>query len=165
MADLLAGVPRWRMLELAARRLMREAVNGDIQAIKEVADRLDGRVQGTPTEHGVSVSFVVRMPDVATVSDWAREVRPMIEREHDALPPLTPQALARMDAQTNPRTRTKPTAIEQAHANAQAQDEGSNQLTGEKPTFSHPARVGAASAGPLSRQGQHAVPNRELAPG
>jgi hypothetical protein len=64
-----------RRIELIAERLVREAMAGDIQAIKEVADRLDGRVSGH-TEHGLAVNFVVRMPETLDPGAWARTVRP-----------------------------------------------------------------------------------------
>ena len=64
-----------RRIELLAERLMANALAGDTAALKEVADRLDGRVSDH-TEHGVAVSFVVRMPQVADAETWAREMRP-----------------------------------------------------------------------------------------
>src|SRR5262249_49784786 len=51
-----------RRIDLIAERLVREAIAGDVQAAKEIADRLDGRVS-SHTEHGLAVSFVVRMPE------------------------------------------------------------------------------------------------------
>jgi hypothetical protein len=64
-----------RALERVAERLFQEAINGDVQAAIEIGNRLDGRVPSNAPEHGLSVSFVVRMPDTVTPAQWALDAR------------------------------------------------------------------------------------------
>jgi hypothetical protein len=64
-----------RRIEKLAERLVANALAGDTVALKEIADRLDGRVSGH-TDATVAVSFVVRMPEALDAEAWARTVRP-----------------------------------------------------------------------------------------
>lgn len=50
-----------RSLRLVARKLLDQAVSGDVQAIKEVADRLDGKpAQAITGEDGGAISVIVQ---------------------------------------------------------------------------------------------------------
>ncbi|GEP55359.1 hypothetical protein [Reyranella soli] len=61
-----------RYLEMAAAALVRRAVEGDDAALKELGDRLDGRVSGNAGEGQARVSFVVHMPAPLQPDAWAR---------------------------------------------------------------------------------------------
>jgi hypothetical protein len=54
-----------KRLRLVARKLVDQAIAGDISAIREINDRIDGKVaqaitgeDGGPIEHSIEVSFV-----------------------------------------------------------------------------------------------------------
>jgi hypothetical protein len=61
-----------RYLEMAAAALVRQAVSGDNVSLKELGDRLDGRVNPSASDGGARVSFVVHMPAPLQPDAWAR---------------------------------------------------------------------------------------------
>jgi hypothetical protein len=61
-----------RYLEMAAAALVRQAVSGDNVSLKELGDRLDGRVNPGASEGQARVSFVVHMPAPLQPDAWAR---------------------------------------------------------------------------------------------
>lgn len=76
-----------RYLELMAETLVSMAVAGDVTALKEAGDRLDGRVNAQNTGDGsVNVSFVVALPSVMAPEAWAKHVQAKLE------PPAMPHA-------------------------------------------------------------------------
>jgi hypothetical protein len=66
-----------RYLEMAADALVRQAVNGDNVALRELGDRLDGRVHGSAGDGQARVSFVVHMPAPMAPDEWQRAARPV----------------------------------------------------------------------------------------
>jgi hypothetical protein len=66
-----------RYLEMAADALVRQAVNGDNVALRELGDRLDGRVHGNAGDGQARVSFVVHMPAPMAPDDWQRMGQPV----------------------------------------------------------------------------------------
>src|SRR5262245_38838696 len=66
-----------RYLDMAADALVRQAVNGDNVALRELGDRLDGRVHGNAGDGQARVSFVVNMPAPMAPDDWQRMARPV----------------------------------------------------------------------------------------
>jgi hypothetical protein len=66
-----------RYLEMAADALVRQAINGDNVALRELGDRVDGRVHGNAGDGQGRVSFVVHMPAPMTPEDWQRTAQPV----------------------------------------------------------------------------------------
>jgi hypothetical protein len=109
-----------------AERMVREARNGDTTAMQLIADRLDGRVSGN-TEHGVSVSFVVRMPDMVSATDWAREVRAVPHQPTitNAQPVYTnTQTNTAKGAETNLPAAPAPTTLDANDCDSLSLDDG-----------------------------------------
>jgi hypothetical protein len=57
---------------MAAAALVRQAVSGDNVSLKELGDRLDGRVNASASDGQARVSFVVHMPAPLQPDAWAR---------------------------------------------------------------------------------------------
>jgi hypothetical protein len=66
-----------RYLEMAADALVRQATNGDNVALRELGDRLDGRVHGNAGDAQARVSFVVHMPAPLPPDEWQRMAQPV----------------------------------------------------------------------------------------
>ncbi|HEX9325668.1 MAG TPA: hypothetical protein VF915_04075, partial [Reyranella sp.] len=66
-----------RYLEMAADALVRQATNGDNVALRELGDRLDGRVHGNAGDGQARVSFVVHMPAPMAPDEWQRMAQPV----------------------------------------------------------------------------------------
>ena len=68
-----------------ADALALKAMEGDVAAIREVADRLDGKAQVQPGDDGLlSLSFVVRLPHQLDADEWQNMVNPRPARILDA---------------------------------------------------------------------------------
>lgn len=70
-------------MHAVARTLVELAQAGDVAAIKELGDRVDGRVNAQPNSDGTTnISFVVALPPVAHASDWGRRIEARQTLEH-----------------------------------------------------------------------------------
>lgn len=68
-------VKKIRYINQLARNLVKAAADGDIQAIKEVADRIDGKPhQSVSSTAEVTHNYVARIPTVAESTDeWLKQ--------------------------------------------------------------------------------------------
>jgi HPt (histidine-containing phosphotransfer) domain-containing protein len=72
-----------RQLRKVARALLDTAASGDVQAIREVADRLDGKPAQAIEHTGDNQVYVVRMPAaVASLDDWDKHASEMVKAAH-----------------------------------------------------------------------------------
>lgn len=70
-----------RYLNVLAAKLVTEAAQGDMQAIKEVGDRLDGKpAQAVEMSGEVKTNYVAQMPThPETPDEWQQKYHPTIQ--------------------------------------------------------------------------------------
>ena len=69
-----------------ADALARQAMAGDVAAIREVADRLDGKAAVAPNEDGTTnLTFVVRLPAQAEPTEWAKTIEHQAVRQEQPI--------------------------------------------------------------------------------
>jgi hypothetical protein len=80
--ELAAAGEDQRELRAIARAHIRAAAGGDMSAIKELADRLDGKpVQATEITGDVQ-SYIVRMPSpISTLQEWDKHAQATLEQD------------------------------------------------------------------------------------
>jgi HPt (histidine-containing phosphotransfer) domain-containing protein len=72
-----------RSLRRVARALLDTAASGDVQAIREVADRLDGKPAQAIEHTGDNQVYVVRMPAVVTsLDEWDKHANEQVKATH-----------------------------------------------------------------------------------
>jgi HPt (histidine-containing phosphotransfer) domain-containing protein len=72
-----------RQLRKVARALLDTAASGDVQAIREVADRLDGKPAQAIEHTGDNQVYVVRMPAVvASLDEWDKHANEQVKAAH-----------------------------------------------------------------------------------
>lgn len=70
-----------RAINLLATNFVRLALKGDVQATKEIGDRLDGKPHQTAeTKHQVENTYVALMPEVSQdAEEWQNKNAPTIQ--------------------------------------------------------------------------------------
>jgi hypothetical protein len=72
--ELAAAGEDMKALRAIARRHIRAAEHGDMQAIKELADRLDGKpTQAVETSGEVAHRYVIEVPPLLSTEEWEKE--------------------------------------------------------------------------------------------
>jgi hypothetical protein len=76
--DVNGKAKKTRYLNVLAAQLVQSAAAGDMQAMKEVGDRLDGKpAQAIDVTKDVTVSYVTQMPEVIEDSEeWHKQYAP-----------------------------------------------------------------------------------------
>ena len=76
-AEIEAAGNKHPVLREIARKLLDKAKEGDLQAVKEVADRLDGKPAQEVQNTGDTTTYVVRIPEPARCTEeWLERYRP-----------------------------------------------------------------------------------------
>ena len=72
------GISRGEALRNIAHALITQAIDGDLNSIKEIADRLDGKAtQQVIAEIDTQHSYVVRLPEIPEDAvEWATTYKP-----------------------------------------------------------------------------------------
>lgn len=72
--DEIGIVKKTRALNLLARNLVTLAIGGDMSAMREIGDRLDGKAHQSIEHSGEVASYVARAPQPSkTADDWAEQ--------------------------------------------------------------------------------------------
>ena len=74
LSERVAGKGSPQKLRQLAKVVVAAALNGDMAAVREVSDRVDGKASAFGSEVKATTSFVVRLPEAQSPGDWARSI-------------------------------------------------------------------------------------------
>ena len=74
LSERVAGKGSPQKLRQLAKIVVAAALNGDMAAVREVSDRVDGKASAFGSDAEIKTSFVVRLPPQLDALEWERLV-------------------------------------------------------------------------------------------